>query len=269
MTAAVRNFTKWAHQRGVMDRLQDPAAGRRHRPDPPKENRMMLPVSTFPVLLDAAPIPRDRMLIAMAIFTMARKGEISALKVKDIDLEAGTVYMKVFKSNTEDRMPISSELDAELRRWLIAYAEECGPLDPEWLLIPARTPCRGKLDSSGKQSYALVPTRTISRPTTILYRTMDSLGIERTAYQDGMHMLRRSSARVLYNELVESGYDGAMRQVQTWLHHSSIQTTERYLGLTVDKDTRDKNVRGKPMFPSLAGTNVVGLDEHRGSRNAS
>lgn len=264
LTCAVKVFTTWAHQRGVMQPTQWPAGGRRYRSDPPKE-RFMMSLSTFPRLLDAAVIPRDRALIALAIYTMARKMEICELRVKDVNLESGTVYVRIFKTQTDDRMPISKELDRELRRWFTAYQQECGPLDPEWYLIPARTPT--VQTPPGLNSYSLVPTRLCSTPTQILYRSLDEIGIPRTRYQDGLHMLRRSSARVLYDELVAGGYDGAMRQVQTWLHHSSIQTTERYLGLTVDRDTRDKQVRGNLMFPSLGG--VVELEAYRGDRNHS
>lgn len=250
-------FTKWAHMRGVMPHTQSPVAGRRQRPDPPKEKRM-LALSQFPALLDSASCERDRILLAMAIYTMARQGELITLRVKDVDLDSGTIYLRVHKTNVDDHMPISSELDEELRRWLTCYTNESGPLNPDWYLIPSR-------ERAHFESMRLCPTRQISKTQPILRRALVAIGITPRPYEDGMHLLRRSSARRLYDELVAMGYDGAMRQVQTWLHHSSIAVTERYLGLTVDRDTRDKNVRGKNMFPSLKADNVVELGVHRGA----
>jgi len=259
--STVRAFTKWAHTRGIWQPFHTPVAGRRYRPDPPKEKRM-LSLSQFPVLLDNTDNPRDRVLIALALFTMCRQSELLTLRIKDVDLESGTLYVRVHKSYTDDRMPISSELDEELRRWLTYYTEECGPLNPDWYLVPAR-------ENDGFTTRRLVPTRQISKSQPILQRSLKAMGITPKPYEDGMHLLRRSAARRLYDELVAMGYDGAMRQVQTWLHHSSVTITERYLGLTVDRDTRDKAVRGQAMFPSLKADNVVELEVVRGSRNTA
>jgi integrase len=254
-------FTKWAHARDVMPPLVSPVSGRRYRKVPPKD-KTMLALSQFPVILNAAPNPRDRILIAIALYTMARQSELVTLRIKDVDLESGYVYMRIHKANKDDKMPISAELDAELRTWFKIYAEECGPLQGDWYLIPARK-------KASFDTMELCPKKMISKSQPIVQRALKNMGITPKYYQDGMHLLRRSSARRLYDELVSMGYDGAMRQVQTWLHHESVLTTEKYLGLTVDRDTRDKSVRGNPMFPSLKADNVVELEAIRGARNAT
>jgi len=63
-------------------------------------------------------------------------------------------------------------------------------------------------------------------------------------------------------ELVHSGYDGAMRTVQSMLHHASVTTTEGYLGIQLDKKRRDELVKGNRMFP-VSTENVIGMEERR------
>jgi len=247
-------FIKWAHARGHMDTRVNPLAARRRRKDPPKEKLMMGPTQ-FAALLNAAEShdPRDRALIALAIYTMARQSELITLRVKDLNLDTGSLYVRVHKTAQDDIMPVSAELDAEMRKWLTHYTQEVGALDPNFLLIPAR-------HSTGWNKRTYSPTSPISSTVPIVQRAFKDIGIPRTRYQDGMHMIRRSSARALYNELVSRGYDGAMRQVQTWLHHSSIATTEKYLGISVDRNTRDREIRGLNMFPSMQDVdNVIQL----------
>lgn len=86
-----------------------------------------------------------------------------------------------------------------------------------------------------------------------------------SSLSEGVHTLRRSGARALYDRLVSEGYDGAMRTVQSMLHHSSIQTTEHYLGIHLDKKRRDDVVRGKHLFPTST-ENVVGMESIRGQK---
>ena len=88
--------------------------------------------------------------------------------------------------------------------------------------------------------------------------------------REGMHTLRRSGARALFNELVLEGYDGALRTVQSYLHHSSSTMTERYLGLAEDRHRRNKEFVGRNLYPSLAqGVIRIGEDGHGSSQDGS
>jgi integrase len=248
-------FSKWCRAREYMRPEQNPVAGRRYRKDPPKQ-RDMIPLSLFPAVLDAAENPRDRYLMALGLYTMGRQSEVKALRVRDLDLQSGYLSVTVFKTKETDRIPISVELDRESRRWLTAYTREVGPLRPDHVLVPSYR-------SVGFQQWELCPTSVVSKPEDLVKRTLRRAG---WVPQDwtGMHLLRRSSARALFDELSAKGYDGALRQVQTWLHHSSSTMTERYLGLTVDREVRDKETRGLSMFPSLADSGVVALHQVAG-----
>ena len=67
--------------------------------------------------------------------------------------------MTIFKSYKSDVMPLSSELDMEMRRWLRAYQDECGPLDKNWFLVPA-------VKNAGQfGNFALAPDRRTGLPT--------------------------------------------------------------------------------------------------------
>jgi len=246
-------FCKWARARGHMSHSQDPISDRDPIREPPKA-LVWLPMSQFPHLLDSTRDPLDRMLIAMGLYTMCRQSEIVNVRLKDIDLDAGYIDVTIFKSGTTDRVPISCELDRELRRYLKWYQTELGrPLEEDFYLICGRKPV-------GFQKMGIDPYSWYKKSEEIVRRSLDRAGFK-APDRVGVHFLRRSAARAAFDELVKTGYDGALRQVQTWLHHKHSTQTEHYLGLTLDRDARDKQVRGRPLFPSLEADNVVPLRE--------
>ena len=235
--STTRSFTKWCQVRGLMAVDQNPA-DRRFLKEPPTLHKY-IPREQFPAMLDAAKNPRDRMLLAMGLYTLARTNEIQRVTVGDVDLETGYVAMVVTKTHDSDMVPMCKELDQEVRRWLTAYAKECGPLQPEWLLIPGSK-------SAGYQKQTYDTARSVAKPELVVQAVLpDFTG------RTGMHLLRRSSARAMFDTLVEAGYDGALRRVQTWLHHASAKQTEEYIGVTLDRDQRDRETIGQSMFPGV------------------
>lgn len=248
--AGISAFARWCRARGHAPQNWDPIAGRRYVPEQQKQ-RTYVPLHDFPKLLDAATNARDRALIALGLFTMSRQSEIVNLRVQDLDLTAGTLHLVVVKSYKVDTMPLSAELDAEMRRWMMAYqAQMGGAMDPSWYLVPA-------MEQENFGTFRLAPERKISRSEDIVRRVL-----ERAGYTDkrlGMHALRRASARAMFNELSSEGYDGALRLVSAMLHHSGTATTEKYLSLDIDRKRRDDRITGRPLFPSLAADNVTPL----------
>ena len=92
--------------------------------------------------------------------------------------------------------------------------------------------------------------------------------LDRAGYpiaKEGGHTLRRSGARAYYDELCEDGYDGALRRVQSMLDHSTTIVTEGYLGLGLDKEARNKALKGQPMFRrhAAAAAAVTSLADYR------
>lgn len=252
--ASLSAFFRWCRSRGILKPDVDPIAGRRYRPKEPKP-QTRIHVSQFPVLLDGAANPRDRMLIAAGLYLLGRQSEITNIRIRDVDLNAGEILMIIKKTHQTDLMPITVELREELARWLTVYQELAGPLQPNWYLVPAvyRIP---------PDQFRIKPLGRITRPEDIMRRSVAPLGI--TEGRIGMHLLRRSSARAIFDELCKQGYDGALRRVSAWLHHSSTTITEHYLGLDLDRAQRDSDSKGKVLFPSLRAENVIQLE--RGAR---
>ena len=267
LQANLQAFFKWCRQRGRIPREYDPLEGRRFRKVIPTEKKRV-PVSQFPALLEAAVNPRDRMIVALGLYLLLRQGEIGDLRIGDVDLDSGQITCRIFKTKDMDIMPISAELDEELRRWFRIYAENAGPLQHHWYLVPSRRFTHGDWGPGGVQPNRLgqlLPEKHANGIISAVQRALTGIGwsmrrADGKPENFGGHVLRRSAARAMFDELALEGYDGALRTVQAFLHHSSSQMTEKYLGLEVDRAIRDKKYTGKNMFPSLVAPNVVRLE---------
>lgn len=243
-------FFNWCRERGHIPHNQSPIGSRRNIKVPAKD-KLIIPRTEFPRIIEAAGNERDRFLVITGLYTMLRQGEVAALKVGDLDLERGKLSAEIFKSYTSDELPIAPDYRQHIVRWLAHYQKECGPLQPHWYLIPA-------MRADGFQTFTLNPEAPISRSYDIIRRTFQRAGIEGEWL--GMHVLRRSAANAILQARMADGYDGAMRLVQTFLHHASITTTEKYLSLDVDKATRDGYYLDNAMFGNLEVDN--GITDH-------
>lgn len=269
----LRNFFNFCVRRGYMrNNVAEHRRMYRYVPKP----KLRVPATKFNELLDSCEHPRDRMLIALGLFLWLRDSEAIDLKVGDVNLADGEITVRVFKTRQLDVMPISYELDLELRRWLTFYSEELGePLQGDMYLCPAKT---RPINKDGNRRFYvsgpahLKPYRKMCRAFEVVQRQLAKIGYDirdadgRTT-REGMHTLRRSGARARFDLLVELGYDGAIREVQAGLHHKNVQTTEQYLGLDLDISRRHRNIRGKPLYGDLVRNytgNIVNLEERRG-----
>lgn len=265
------SFFKFCARSKLMPRYNDPMDGRR----PPKFQmieRRRLHVSQFPVVLDAAPNPRDRALFASALYVLGRAVELSSFRIGDVNFPMQRIRMNVAKVSgraryATDLMPITSEFDEELRRWLMVYQDHCGYLDPTWYLFPRLS--RPKwLHAEGDRkagfnaaSQELVPNLQLQAAHVIARRTLKKIQFDQEG--EGMHTFRRAGARARFDALRGLGYDGALRQVQALLHHSTTAMTEHYIGLNLDKLERDEALMGQAMYPQLQSENLVDLNQHR------
>ncbi len=113
-------------------------------------------------MLDKAGNAMERAFLATAINTAARRSELVRLRLKDLDLDAGCLMLTITKTRQSDEFPVSSDLDGELRRWLIRYeADLSRSLRAEDHLFPARTGPRYTYskDGDGKTVQHLVPSQ--------------------------------------------------------------------------------------------------------------
>ncbi|MGZ6831571.1 MAG: tyrosine-type recombinase/integrase [Mycobacteriaceae bacterium] len=260
-------FFEWARQTGRMPMDNNPLYGRR-QPRKVHRERFRLASQDFPRLLEAAghSDPRDRALVAILLYTLLRDSEVTSLRVGDLDLRGGWISAKIHKSKMEDRIPICSELDEEMRVWLNHYQAKVGHLDPGYYLVPPRVtnPIHGENGRIVRHHSDYRPTQKMGPTGDIVKRSLKAIGVplvntDGKPMREGAHTLRRSGARALFDQLVaEGGYDHPLRVVQSLLHHSSVQMTETYIGITADRRSRDDILRGKRMYAAQAD-NVVQL----------
>lgn len=239
----------------------------------PKTGRRRVPAVQFPHLLDSCTHPRDRMVVALGLYLLLRQSEVAELRVADVDLHHGTVAVRVVKTDKFDSMPISAELDRELRVWLAWYTARCGPLQPTWFLVPAKhRPTLGKGRVADVDSSTVYPHRPVQTATRIVQRALVGAGYalrddQGASMREGVHTLRRSAARAMFDSLADGGYDRAARIVQSLLHHSSLTQTEEYIGIESDRVSRDLLIRGKTMYAPADSNNVVQMRKVAGAES--
>lgn len=258
-------FFKWARHTGRMPVESDPMFGRR-QPKAVKRERNRIPVTQFDLLLDTAEErdPRDRGLLALLLYTLARDSEITDLRIRDLNLETGDLRVRVHKTGVEDTLPVSVELDREMRRWLTMYAAEAGPLQGHHYLVPARAvhPIRNEQGRITHHMSTYRPEKRIRAAGRVVSPVLERMGFpilndDGSAAHEGAHTIRRSGARALFDQLSSTGYDHGLRIVQSVLHHSSVTMTESYLGITADRRSRDEIIRGKELYPRTVDANVI------------
>lgn len=250
-----RGFFAYCRRHGYMRKDYDPADGWMSQKVGRRE-RLWLPVEDFPTLLDACQTPRDRAVVAIGLFTMCRGGEVSLLKVQDVDFDRNTIDIYREKTDEYDTMPLSKELKAELLTWLNHYRErQGGELDPDWYLVPAQTglpmrydPMVRRLQPTGEAPHYR-PTKRLGKPYEAVKRALIVMGIDPKG--QGVHLLRRSSGRALFERLRSEGYDSSIKRVSAFLGHKSVTMTEHYLGLGIERQKRNELIAGEVMFPAM------------------
>jgi integrase len=235
----------------------------------PKKSRQQPPPSILLQLLDQAECAMHRAYLATAINTACRASEITGMRVGDVDFARSEVFVTVVKTREEDEMPLTADLERELRLWLVEYAELLGrPLRADDYLFPARTGntiSTHYLDeATGQRVYVRTPfvwhpDRPVQRTEKIVKHALGSVGLP-TRYE-GTHTIRRAVARAYFDSLsTELGYDAGLRTVSALLHHSNMATTERYLGLSSERKRRDETMKGRAFLTAMVSQeNVVPL----------
>lgn len=260
----VEGFLKFCETRGWVRRSLLHNVARRRVV---QRDRLRISPSQMLDLLETTPCPRDRCMLAVGINLALRASEITSLRVGDVNLANGDLHVVISKSALEDHMPISAELDVELRRWLTIYAEDVRvqrhqALKAEDFLFPSREPSR--IVWTGKSTQARMPGPwrpgiRMTHPARVVQLGLARIGVQIGA-GEGFHTLRRSAGRAFFDAVSNEGHDHALRMTMSFLHHKSSATTELYLGLRHEQVKRDEMLRGKPFLSRLvAGGEVVRL----------
>lgn len=228
-------------------------------------NRYRMDVAELRRLVDGAADPRDRALIAFVANTGVRISEALAMNVGDVSFPRGELYVTLVKTDSETTLPLTADLEAELRRWLNTYAAEVGKLERRQTLFP---PYRKGGFTTGPEAApkTLNPYARITAPRAIIQRAALAANIELEP-GDGWHTVRRSFARIIYEAARVHGYDDALRITQAALNHAKVTTTERYLGLDIERQRYADMMKGQVFLtPDLAGGRIIPLDERRANR---
>lgn len=267
-------FFKWCQARGILPRNADPMEGTKRRKDPQRD-WTIIPQQEWPTLLDAAPDPRDRAMVAIGLYLFTRVSETTALRWKDIDFQNHEATVFRVKTQTLDVLPICEELEHELKVWKLKYAEMMGEhVKPGWYVVPPFAPVtftgvpgqKGRLVRT--DTPTLLPTRPIKDNAASRVKSVLLAAGYPVQTGEASHTLRRSGANALYHELSERGHDRAIRMCQAMLGHSSIQTTEIYLQLNLDRKARNDLLAGKKMFTGGEEATVLRLGGVDGQKDA-
>jgi site-specific recombinase XerD len=147
-------------------------------------------------ILDAPRNLKHRSMLALAYSAGLRVGEVASLRVRDIDMDRKTVFVRGGKGR-KDRYTLLAE---KMSRILGSYLEVYRPKD--WLF-------EGQNDDH-------ISSRTVQE---VFYHALKTSGIGKEA---SIHTLRHSFA----THLLEEGTD--LRYIQALLGHSSPKTTQIY-----------------------------------------
>lgn len=255
--SALRTFFGYAVTMGWTD--VNPMLGiASARPESPRAH-LLLSATELLSVLDHTHNPVERIGCSIAMNTALRGGDVTRLKIFDANLIGGVLQTEITKSKKIDNKPITMDLHFELTRWLNQYAEIMGcaisELHDDWYLVPSYcTPPRG-------QKIVLRPLRQLTNPWRLVQRPLERMGYP--VSREGMHTLRRSSARVLFESLRQAGegHDHALLIVSEFLNHSNVIVTQRYLGLNHERDIRNSLLKGKPFLSALAQGEQNKLDQ--------
>lgn len=250
----VRGLYKWLRLRGHTPSIA-PDLVRPLKTGP--VTRVRFDPKLLPVIVQGARHPRDAAFLATAIELLLRAGELANLRVRDV-LPTGHLRVMVEKQDgtfDEDEMAIGHDLQQLLAAWLADYRREAGIVPRDAYLFPRITVRRGGLD----YGYRLEPSRPIAHPEEVIKLALARAGAD-IAAGTGVHAVRRTCARLLFDYLVEhDGADRALGHVSSLMHHTSRRTTEVYLGVQGDRVLRNKLVRNGGPTP-LSLSNYAELD---------
>lgn len=264
----LNKFFEWAQYEDYMGK-KNPTFGWRMG-KVPESTKLRIPVERFSELLDTPEHARDRAALALGLYTFIRGSEMRTITIGDLDLGAGRIFVKRWKTKGEDAIPICSELAEEMATWLNYYRKECDGLMPGWFLIPAKGPNTWGMVAQPDGSYLwqergasgrLRPSTKVSHPYRIVQRTLRDMDFDIDRLGEGYHTLRRSGARALFDTLRAEGNDSALLRVGSMLGHKDTKVTTEYIGLKMEREQRDALIAGQPMFPGqkmVKGLRAVG-----------
>ena len=264
--SVLRSLGKWLVQNRVL--IHDPAAHLTTVKYVREERITELSLSRSEALslLDVAGKrhPRDRIMVALGLYTAMRESELRELRVGDVALDEGFVDFGRQKAGGDRmKMPILPQLAEEIREWLTWYAAWYGPLDADMYMIPPRKTgaCGRGAMVRADRFWPVNPWRKSGRLAVDIKVLLERIG-KRAAPGQGSHILRRTWGRMM----VDAGVP--IREIQAGYGHSSVTMTEQYLGITPQEEAlkarfADPEFQQRVWGHTHTGDNVVAFRSRR------
>ncbi|MER5252942.1 tyrosine-type recombinase/integrase [Streptomyces sp. NPDC002855] len=218
-------------------------------------------------LKDSASCQRSRIAISIAIHTAMRIEDIRTLRAPAPDLADGWLSTWIHKSGIFDLKVIANSFEVDMRQYLTwLYSQADGAVTSTDYLIPGYRTYSGF--NTGNFDPDTAPCN-MSRPFSkgsLDNRFLEARDRAQLPYltRERWHTLRRSSGRLFFEAASDRGYDMALRMTQAFLNHSSVKTTERYIGLDSAYAMRDQFLREHDLL-GTSPQNVIPLTQRRSS----
>ena len=186
------------------------AGALRYNPKAPRDRRRALSGAQWAAWFAALRSDRDRALLALAVSSAARAGELLGLRVADVDWGEQTVRVRRKGSGAVQWLPASAEAFTWLRLWFHELGDDLTADAPVWQTLRRRT---GKSGTPHRQVLTYDALRAVLR------RANATLGTNWT-----MHDLRHTCALRMLR-----AHGVSVRDVQVILGHAHLSTTQIYL----------------------------------------
>lgn len=247
---ALKGFLSWAAKRQAVN----PAVVDAIRRLPVlKRDMLRLGLAQIIDMIETCDDEWERWVLVLASQTLARDSEIKSPRFADFNLQTSKLALYRHKTRDADEIRITPALADGYRRFLPWLQQQVGaPFRGDWFAIPRRDwyrdgwrydPTVSRYNGCGE-----IVQRHAAR--------IAGVDVVTLKYQ-GVHIIRRSMARALYDQLVEQNVPDPIRIVMAMLGHKSPQTTEIYLGLKADRERRNLLLASGDLLWTPSNDNVV------------
>lgn len=209
----VRQFFRWLSRQGVL--LANPASELQLPKLPQRLPQAVLSSEEAESVLaqpDVSTVPglRDRAMLELLYSTGLRRMELAGLRLFDIDSGRSTVWVRQGKGRKDRVVPLGERALA----WVLKYVDEARP----------------KLAAAHDEGFLFVgdagEALHVDYFSQLVREYLEAAGIEKPG---ACHLFRHTMATVM----LEGGAD--VRFVQEMLGHASLETTQLYTRVTVEK----------------------------------
>lgn len=214
-------------------------------PEGPRKDYLRLSAAQVVQMIETCEDPWERWVLALASQTLGRESELLNRQVRHLHFDRAQPVIDWYRRKTVDKDELfaTADLVREWQRWTYAYQTQCGSLERGWRLIPRR-------EYRGVHGWVYHPQLPPTRLSGIVQRHAARVSgeVREDLKGQGVHILRRSMARALYDRLVELEVYQPDKKVQTALGHAKVETTMLYIGVDPDRASRNELLAGSNLL---------------------